>query len=146
MAEPTIRTVLASGIVSRLESDATLVATVTEPDFDGAKIFLQAAPEDVNLPYIRINHIYGGEPPKSPKREFDQVWLICAISFSQPEAMALDAIVRDLLVDHRLVLSDNWFSWVGITVNGEYAQVDNVQGNQIWAVGAYYRIRGIKET
>ena len=146
MAQPTVRTLLSTAFINRFETDAALVALATEAGFDEAKIFLGAAPEDINLPYIRINHIYGGEPANSPKREFDQVWLICAISFSQPEAEEMDAHIRELLVDHRLVLTDDWEAWVGITVNGEYTQVDNVQGQQIWAVGAYYRIRGVKTT
>lgn len=145
MTEPTVRSLISTALVSLFETNPTLVAGVTEADFDEAKFFLGAAPEDANLPYIRINHIYGGEPPKSPKREFDQVWMVCVISFSQPEAEALDAELRSLLVNRRLALTDNWFAWVGITVNGEYAQVDNVQGQQMWSVGAYYRIRGIKE-
>lgn len=146
MAQPTVRTLLATALVSRFESDTDLVELTTEDGFDDPKLFLGAAPEDINLPYVRINHIYGGEPANSPKREFDQVWLICAVSFSQPEAEEMDAHIRELLVDHRLTLTDDWQSWVGITVNGEYAQVDNVQGQQIWAVGAYYRIRGVKSS
>ncbi len=146
MTEPTVRTMISTALIEQFNTNSTLVTGVTELGFDDAKFFLGAAPENINLPYIRINHIYGGEPPKSPRREFDQVWMICAISFSQPEAQDLDAELRSLLVGQRLPFSNNWEAWVGITVNGEYAQVDNVQGQQFWSIGAYYRIRGIKES
>lgn len=145
MTQPTVRTLIATALVTWLSTDSALVTPITDAKY-GAKFFLLAAPGDTNLPYIRFNHTFGGEPPHSPRREFDQTWMICAIAFSQPQAQDLDAELRSMLVGTRLTFTDNWLAWVGITVIGEYSEVTNIQGQEAWVVGAYYRIRGIKET
>lgn len=136
--------VVATAIRTQLLTSAPLVALLTQSGLSEVKMYLGAAQGAANMPYVRYHHVYGGEPAKAPSREFDQLWLVCAVAFDQPDAMDIDALSQSLLLGQRLTLTDGWQSWADITKNGEYANVTNVQGQQVWEIGAYYRIRGVK--
>lgn len=142
---------IAKAIRAKLLTSSDLVALITqnavEPsDFVGIKTFLGAAPGNANLPYIRYHHVYGGEPAKAPSRELDQLWLVTSVAFDQPIAMDIDAYAQSLLLGQRLTFTNGWQSWADLTKNGEYYNVTNIQGQEAWEIGAYYRIRGVKGT
>lgn len=142
----TVYRMLAKAIRNQLLTSPELVALVTQPDFEGAKIFLGAASGNANLPYIRFHHVYGGEPAKAPSREFDELWMITAVAFDQPVSMDIDAYVQSLFIGTKLPLTNGWQAWAAITKSGEYYNVTNIQGQEAWEIGAYYRIRGVKGT
>lgn len=141
---PTVYTVVATGIRTTLLASAELVALLTDQSVPETKMYLSAANPAANLPYVRFHHVYGGEPAQSPTRSFDQLWLVCAVSFDQPVSMDIDAYLQSLLLGQRMTLIDGWEAWADITKNGEYSNVTNMQGQQMWEIGAYYRIRGVK--
>lgn len=146
MTQPasTVYTVVSTAIRSKLLTSADLVSLLTQPDIPETKVYLLAANPAANLPYVRMHHVFGGEPAQSPKRSFDQLWMVNTIAFDQSVAMSIDAYVQSLLLGQRLDFIDGWLAWADITKNGEYSNITNMQGQEIWEVGAYYRIRGVK--
>ncbi len=145
MTQPTVRSVVATALFNKVLEDTTLVTAISTSLYPTGQAFLMAAPDDAVLPYVRAEWVYGGEPANSPKREFDQLWIVCVTAFDQSEAIDLDALVREKLVGAELTFSNNWSSWTPITVMNEYEKLALVQGNNIWSIGAYYRIRGVKD-
>lgn len=140
----TVYSVVATAIRTQLLTDSDLVALLTSPEVTETKMYLAAANGNANLPYVRYHHVYGGEPPKAPSREFDQLWLVTAVAFDQPVSMNINNYLQNLLLGKRLPFIENWQAWADITKNGEYANITNLQGQEIYEIGAYYRIRGVK--
>lgn len=145
MAELTVRSVIGTALMNKALEDLTLKAAISDATYPDGRAFLLAAPDDANLPYLKVEWVYGGEPAKSPRREFDQLWIVCITDFNQFNATELDRYARDKLVGATLTFSDSWQAWDKLTVANEYEKVMLLQGNSIWSIGAYYRIRGIKQ-
>lgn len=140
----TVFSVVASAIRNQLLTDTDLVALLTGPEVEETKMYLTVANGQANPPYVRYRHVYGGEPPKAPSREFDQLWLVTAVAFDQPISMNINNYLQNLLLGQRLNFSEGWQSWADLTKNGEYANLTNMQGQEMYEIGAYYRIRGVK--
>jgi hypothetical protein len=142
-----MRAVISTAIQTKLLTVPELVTafTVTEGDDAGEfKYYLGIAHGQVILPYIKVNHTYGGERPRTPRREFDTLWQICVVADSQPEAERWDNVIYGTLIPTRLDYLDDWKADQDITYNGAYSDIDTAQGGQRWLVGGYYRIRGSK--
>lgn len=144
MAELTPRSVIATALMNKVLEDTTLKAAISDSLYPDGRAFMLAAPDDAVLPYLKVEWVYGGEPPKSPRREFDQLWIVCVSDFDQYTATELDRYVREKLVGASLTFAEGWEAWDGLTVLNEYEKVMLLQGNQIWSIGAYYRVRGVK--
>ncbi len=137
-----IRSVVSSAIRTKLLTVPELSAL---RDANGNfKYVLGIAEGQMDVPYIRANHTYGGELTRTPRPDFDQLWQICAISSNQPSAEDIDALIYLTLVRTRLDYADGWKADQDITFNGNYADDRSIQGVQYWIVGGYYRIRGSK--
>lgn len=136
--------VIATAIRSQLLTDADLVALVTGTEVVETKMYLTAANGAANPPYVRYHHVYGGEPAKALSREFDQLWLVTAVAFDQPVSMNINNYLQNLLLGKRLTFTEGWLAWADITKNGEYSNITVIQGQEIYEIGAYYRIRGVK--
>lgn len=139
-----LRSAVSTAIRNRLLEIPELVEKFT--DEDGTfKYYLGTAPGDTDVvSYIKSNHIFGGERPRTPRREFDILWQVAVVDTDQTIAEQWDAVIYAALVPYRLTFPDNWQADNDVTFNGSMAEADTVQGNQFWSVGAYYRIRGAK--
>lgn len=111
-------------------------------------MFFHTAPssQEANLPYVVVKHVYGGEPAKSPKREFDQLWLVYAVGFDLSNVSTIAGRIRSALVGLRPTFTNDWLAWEGITISGEYNDATSVQGQEVWKMGVYIRVRGVKNT
>ena len=140
----TVYKVVATAIRSTLLTSPELVALLTQPNLPEVKAYLLAANPNANMPYVRFHHVFGGEPAQSPKRSFDQLWMVTTVAPDQTTAMDIDAYVQSLLLGQRLNFIEQWVAWADVTKNGEYSNLTNMQGQEFWEIGAYYRIRGVK--
>jgi len=141
-----MRAVISTALNTKLQTVPELVQAVTD-EADGFKYFLGIAHGQVVMPYIKVNHTYGGERPRTPRREFDTLWMLCAVADNQVEAEILDNLIYGALITDagvRLDYPDGWKADQSITYNGAYMEIDTTQGEQRWLVGGYYRIRGSK--
>lgn len=138
-----MRAVISTALQDALLSVPELVTEFTTEDGE-FKYYLGIAHGQVEYPYIKVNHTYGGERPRTPRREFDTLWQICVVANSQAEAEEWDNVIYGKLVDLRLDYQDGWQADQNITYNGAYSDIDTAQGQQRWLVGGYYRIRGSK--
>lgn len=145
-----IRSIVSSAIKAKLFTIPALTTFVNDrghtllDDEGNLKYFLGIADGETGVPYIKVNHTYGGERPRSPRREFDQLWQICVVSDDQFEAETLYGVIYGTLVPFRLDYTEGWFSDNDITYNGDYFNNRIIQGIEYWEVGGYYRIRGVK--
>jgi hypothetical protein len=138
------RTVIATGLIDHAFLNATLKAAVTDSIYTDGKGFLLAAPDNAQPPYLKVEWVFGGEPARTPVREFDQWWIAAIVAFDQDDAITLDALLRDQLVGSRPTLIEGWRVWDSLTVSNEYEKQMILQGQTLWTIGAYYRIRGVK--
>jgi len=140
-----IRQVVSTAIRTRLLEIPDLANAPELTNIDGNfKYFLGIASGLEDVPYIKSNHIFGGERTRTPRPEFDLLWQVGVVSEQQPTAEYFDALIYDALIRNRLVYLDNWEADQDITYNGVVFEPDTVQGKQFWMVGGYYRIRGTK--
>lgn len=141
---PTVYKVVSTALRSQIVGNVGLTNLISENGV--IKAFLLAASGEVNLPYVRFYHVYGGEPAQSPTRSFDELWVVGAVAFDQPDAMLIDSYLQSILIGKKMTMIGGWVAWAAITKNGEYAKQSQIQGQQVWEIGAYYRIRGVKGT
>lgn len=140
-----IRQVVSEALRTRLLAIPELTGAPELTNSDGNfKYFLGIAGGLEDVPYIKSNHIFGGELTRTPRPEFDLLWQIGVVSDQQPVAENFDAIIQNALVRYRLTYLEGWTADQDITYAGVVFEPDTIQGEQTWMVGGYYRIRGVK--
>lgn len=137
------RSAIAAGLRTLLLTNTEIVNKITATD-GTIKIFLKIAPGETKPPYILINHVFGGQQYRTPRKEIDALWSVVGVAATQPQAEALDSLIYDMLEGSRPEFSDGWIADQDVSFNGSIAEIDNAQGVQYWSVGGYYRIRAIK--
>jgi hypothetical protein len=140
-----IRQVVSGAILTKLLT-VTDLYPVDEllDEWGNLKYYLGVAPGGTNYPYIKSNHTFGGELTRTPRPEFDVLWQLGVVSEDQPTAENYDAIIYNALIRTRLDFPDGWLTDQNITYAGAVFEPDTIQGDQVWMVGGYYRIRGTK--
>jgi hypothetical protein len=141
-----IRTLVAETLRNTLinNGEAPKLALVADDTYN-YKIFLGIAPGDATPPYILMNHVYGGERRRSPRREFEHLWEVVGVSTSQPEAEELHSLIFTTLVPYRpATFGEDWVADQNINDQGETASDEEVEGVQYFRAGNYLQIRGSK--
>lgn len=134
---------IAAGLRSLLVSNAQIAEKVTDTTGQ-RRVYLHIAPGDAALPYIIIRNTYGGDQPRTPRKETDGLWVVFAVAATQPEAEELDDYIYTVLEGSRPTFTNGWVADQDITFNGSAADIDTAQGVQHWSAGGYYRVRAQK--
>ena len=138
-------TVGATGIRTQLLSNPQIAAAVLSSAGNQYKIFLRAAPGNVDVPYILLVHIWGGDTNQTPRETFDMLWRVSVVTSELPDGEDLAALVRDQLFRQKLPYPDGWTDYAGVTFTGPYMELKDLQNVQFWEIGTYLRLRGNKQ-
>lgn len=134
---------LSTAIKTQLITNATLASALAEgSDY---RIFLQQAPGDASYPYIRMRKFFGGETNVAPGHPFDTQWRIEVISKSGVQAETLFNEVEPTLKDALPPLPSGHGSKIKVTMGEPTLDPTIIQGEQYWAFGAMFRLRGSEE-
>lgn len=140
-----LRTIVATGLRSFLiaNGEAEKLALLAD-DIWGYRIFLQQAPGDADMPYIVMQHTYGGERRRTPRPEFEHLWDVSGYASDQNTAEQLHSLIYDTLVRQRPPFDENWLADQNVNDQGEIADVDGSENVQRFKAGNYLQVRGSK--
>lgn len=128
--------VVAQGIRTQLLTHATL------PSLVSGRIFLTNAILEDEMPYIRMVHLYGGDENVNPKRSFDIVMRVDAVTRSQGEAETLADYIDEALAGIVLTLP-GYTNWTPTRQMFPFNDTILVTNNVFYSFGAQYRVRGV---
>ena len=131
-------TITGTSIRTLLLDYAPLLAAVNQ------KIYQVVAPGNTVTPYVVFNHVAGGMDNVSPTKSFDIQFLVTGVAKTQTEARQLATYIETALVDKEPIFSDSFRAVTNITVLDPFLQFTDLQNDQFWRAGAYYRLRGAK--
>lgn len=123
-----------AAIYSTLIGDSTLSALV------GSKVFYSQAPQGTAFPYVIFFVAGGGEENLTPRRSKNKLYFVKGVSNAKATASQIDRAVSDCLHGAALTVS-GWGNYDLQRETDLAIPVENVQGTQVWHVGAYYRIK-----
>lgn len=128
-----------AGFRSLLTTDPVLLLRV--PDIY-ARAGVDSLDANTPMPYVRIEHVFGGFLNTSNVPMFDMQFIIETISRDQVEASEVDAIVHGALLHKNPTFPGNWCPYAPITEVWPHSDVYEVQGHTYHAFGGTFRIRG----
>ena len=123
-------------------ADPTLSVMLTTGSI--VKVFRSAAPATVDPPYVRINHIYGGEEWDAPRKSMDMMFRVEAISLDQGTSEMLANLLYDLLNGASLTLPDGWKPYARLTSQNVFTNTLIIKNETHYADGAFWRLRATK--
>lgn len=130
MAEPNVD----AALWTKLTDDAGVAALVV------ARVFYVQGPAKTPYPYVIFAPSGGGEENITPRRSKNMVYRVEAIAETKAAAVALDSAISTALHEQELTVA-GWHNFV-LDRGSEYRPpVENIEGKQVWRVGAFYRIR-----
>ena len=95
-------TVGATGIRAKLLENSQLADIVLDAASGLHKIFLYAAPGNLDVPYINMVHIWGGDKNETPRETFDMLWRVSAVVTDVPDGEDIASLIRGQLHRQRL--------------------------------------------
>jgi hypothetical protein len=138
-----IGTIVATALRAQLMADVSVTDLLTDEDGQ-VKIFRGSAEGQADLPLIYMKHVYGGQRYRTPRPEFDVLWVIMGVADSQPEAEQLAGLIFSNLEGVEPSFSEDWIADQKVTFSGEMSEQKISQGETIWSSGGYYRLRASK--
>jgi len=105
------------------------------------KIFWEHVPEDVDLPYIVMLHLTGGEDDDAQSRATNTFWTVVGVTADMTTASELDNAIDQL---HRKMPVSSIDGVCGYTWIARQFPVFNrfvVSGKPVFEVGGIYRLR-----
>ena len=137
MAEPDID----KGIYAKLTGTAAVTGLV------GPAVYYGQAPATTAMPYIVFLPAGGGEDNTTQRRTKTVVYMIEGVAATKAAALAIDSAVSGALHEQRITLDADGWSNYALNRESDYRPpVENVEGRQVWRVGAYYRVRVSADT
>lgn len=133
MAEPNVD----AALYTKVTGDAGVAALV------GTRVYYGQAPAGSEMPRVIFAWAGGGEQNTCPRRMINLVYRVEAIAETKAGAVALDSAISSALHEQELTIS-GWQNYVLDRENTYRPPVENLEGRQVYRVGAYYRIRLVK--
>lgn len=133
MADPS--SLIAVALKSKLAAGSTLIT-----ELGGTAIFQMIARKSQALPYVIFQTQGGGDENTTPRRSVNDVWTVKGIASGLTKAEAIADEIDTLLHDQTLTIAGWSNFWMAREQTVRFAEVDE-KGDDIWHIGAQYRIR-----
>lgn len=134
-------------ISSQAIATAIRTALLTNPyivEKVGDKVFRLHADDQTPVPYIVMRWNLGGDENNSLYGGFDQMWLVTAISNSQPEAETIAGYISNTLKNTDLAYPSGYYGYAPVRQMNPHEESITIQGETFWSVGAYFRFRATR--
>lgn len=130
--------VISTTVRTALRANATITAITN-------RVFQQSAPNDAELPYIIIDHLYGGNENDSPKVSADMLFRVWAITTDQYQAEQLSNEIYSTLADQRFDFPDGWKDYEVARNMNDIHESEVIQNFKVYKYGGDYRFRIIQD-
>jgi hypothetical protein len=122
-----------------LMKDAMIVSLVED------RFALEAADENLPLPYILAVHMYGGEENLAPSRSIDMTFKVVAVDKAILSTANIANHIQRVVVGSFPDMADGWSPNIGITATTPVIEKKIIQQQEFWQIGSFYRLRAIKK-